>query len=263
MPNTTGSLDYLENSIEKPSFIIQAYGESSIRTGNYRSYDVAINDARLCDESFSLDQQGFTMVKHRSSVDDFHREADVSGQGYAEVDELIRAVTGANRVDVVDHTLRTSAGKQGVRGIATHVHNDYTAKSCRQKLYDHLGEDLADQLLTGRVMQINVWRPINAPVRVAPLALLDGNSLNSDDLVACDIIYPDRRGEIYAVRFNADHRWFYFPEMTADEVILFKGYDSLDDTPSRFTPHTAFHHPETRSDDPPRWSVEIRTIVSF
>ncbi len=263
MANTTGSMDYLENSMEKPSFIMRDYGEPSIRTGNYQSYHVPVFDARLCDESFSLDKQGFTLITQPSAVDDFSCESDVLERGYPEVVDLIQRVTGAKRVDVVDHTIRSSATESGVRGIATHVHNDYTVKSCPQKLRDHLGAELAEPLLQRRVVQINAWRPLFGPVKVAPLALMDGRSLEDDDLVPCDIVYPDRRGEIYAVKYNRTHRWFYFPEMMPDEVFLFKGYDSCHDVPSRISPHTAFHHPESLSSDRPRRSIEIRTIASF
>ena len=42
------------------------------------------------------------------------------------------------------------------------------------------------------------------------------------DLVASDLIYPNRGGETYSVKYNPDHRWHYVPEMTADEALLLK-----------------------------------------
>ncbi|MCZ6741998.1 MAG: CmcJ/NvfI family oxidoreductase, partial [Alphaproteobacteria bacterium] len=56
-------------------------------------------------------------------------------------------------------------------------------------------------------------------------------------------------------------RWYYAPRMTADEVLLIKGWDSLDDGRARFTPHSAFHLSETCENAPARESIEVRTLV--
>jgi hypothetical protein len=115
--------------------------------------------------------------------------------------------------------------------------------------------------LKGRVQVINLWRPIRGPVRDTPLALCDATSVAAGDLVASDLIYPNRSGETYSVKFNQQHRWFYFPEMTADEALLLKCYDSAGDGRSRFAPHTAFVDPTTPASAPPRESIELRTLV--
>jgi len=43
------------------------------------------------------------------------------------------------------------------------------------------------------------------------------------------------------VKYNPNHRWFYFPEMTADEAVLLKCYDSATDGRTRFGPHHRLH----------------------
>jgi hypothetical protein len=98
-------------------------------------------------------------------------------------------------------------------------------------------------------------------LRDRPLALCDAASVAADDLVASDLIYPNRNGETYSVKFNPDHRWFYFSEMAADEALLLKCYDSATDGRARFAPHTAFVDPTTPKDAPPRESIELRTLV--
>ena len=55
--------------------------------------------------------------------------------------------------------------------------------------------------------------------------------------------------------------WYYAPEMTYDEMLLIKGWDSLDDGRARFTPHSAFTLPQQRADAPPRESIEVRTFA--
>ena len=128
---------------------------------------------------------------------------------------------------------------------------------------DILGEEEAARLRASgaRIIQINVWRPIRGPVERSPLALADASSVQQEDLIATDQVFPDRVGEIYNVAHAASQRWYYAPHMTADEVLLIKGWDSLDDGRARFTPHSAFNVPETRQDTLPRESIEVRTFV--
>ena len=128
------------------------------------------------------------------------------------------------------------------------------------RVREHLPDE-AEELLRGRVQVINLWRPIRGPLRDSPLAMADGTTIAPEDLVASDLIYPNRRGETYSVKYNPDHRWFYFPEMTPDEALLLKCYDSATDGRTRFGPHTAFVDPTTPDDAAPRESIEVRTLV--
>ena len=80
---------------------------------------------------------------------------------------------------------------------------------------------------------------VEATRAVAPLALAAAKSVPFDSLVATDQLFADRTGEIYHLAYDARQEWFYAPEMTPEEVILIKGWDSLDDGCARFTPHGA------------------------
>ncbi|WAX80359.1 CmcJ/NvfI family oxidoreductase [Streptomyces sp. KMM 9044] len=60
---------------------------------------------------------------------------------------------------------------------------------------------------------------------------------------------------------SADHRWLYFSGMTADEVILFKGFDS-DSSRATGVMHTAFDDP-TAQGGSPRASIESRFFAFF
>ena len=81
------------------------------------------------------------------------------------------------------------------------------------------------------------------------------------DFVPSDLVYRDRVGESYRVRYNPSHRWFYVPEMRADEAVLIKCYDSAEDGTARFTAHSAFEDPTAPADVLPRDSIELRTLV--
>jgi hypothetical protein len=237
------------------------------RVGNYSSFTVSVRDGRAIAGELSLERQGFALVRHASAVGNFYDDDEVRAVYYPEIERLVAQATGASRVVVFDHTRRADgggdAGARAERAPVRLVHNDYTEKSGPQRVRDLLGDQEAGPLLGRRFAEINVWQPIVGPVRSSPLALADAQSIAPGDLVTCDLVYADRTGEIYHAAYNAAHRWYYFPDMQADEAVLIKGYDSVDDGRARFTPHTAFDDPTTPADAAPRESIESRALVFF
>ena len=93
------------------------------------------------------------------------------------------------------------------------------------------------------------------------MALADASSIAPDELVATDQVFPDRVGEIYHLAHSPTQKWYYAPDMERDEVLLIKGWDSLDDGRALYTPHGAFDLPNTAASAPPRESIEVRTLV--
>jgi hypothetical protein len=178
----------------------------------------------------------------------------------------VKEATGAGSVVVFDHTVRgdSESSRSGTRihEPVSRVHNDYTAASALNRVRDVLPAENAERLLRHRVVEVNVWRPIRGPLRTMPLAVLDARSLGPGDLVACDLIYPDRVGEIYYVAHRPQHAWYYFPDMQRDEALLLKGFDT-DESVTRFGAHAAFRHPDARADALPRESIEARTFAFF
>ena len=227
---------------------------------------VPIFGGRLIAKTFSLDREGFELVRHPTVVRNFYDDEEVKRVYYPAVEAFLKATLKADRVVIFDHTVRKRVqGAPDIRGAgprqpATRVHVDQTATSGANRVREHLGEQ-AEELLKGRVQVINLWRPIRGPLRDTPLAMLDGTTVKEGDLVASDLIYPNRSGETYSVTYSPEHRWFYFPDMTPDEAILLKCYDSATDGRTRFGPHTAFADPTTPADAPPRESIELRTLV--
>ncbi len=205
-------------------------------------------------------------MRHPTSVRNFHDDKEVVSTYYPAVEAFLKATLKADRVFIFDHTVRKRVdGSADIRGAgprqpATRVHVDQTELSGANRVREHLPDE-AEELLKGRVQVINLWRPIRGPLRDAPLAMLDGQTVAPGDLVASDLIYPNRRGETYSVKYNPGHRWFYVPKMTPDEALLLKCYNSAADGRTRFGPHTAFVDPTTPADAPPRESIEVRTLV--
>jgi hypothetical protein len=227
---------------------------------------VAIADARPVLARLSLDGQGFALVRHRSAVEDFYDEAEVKATYYPEAERLLKKSTGADRVHVFDTTVRRripgaeDRAGGGPRQPVPRVHVDHTERSGPQRVRDLLPDE-AGRLLQGRVQVINLWRPIRGPLLDMPLAVCDASTVKPEHLIATDLIYRNRVGEVYSVVYDAGHRWHYVPRMEADEVLLLKCYDSETDGRARFAPHTAFADPTTPPDAPPRESIELRALV--
>lgn len=267
LPFVTAELNYLAPTPGKPrTYAFDPPPGEPKSTALPEPHQVPIFDARLIAGSFSLDREGFALVRHPTRVRDFYDDDEVRAVYYPAAEAFLRATLKADRVVIFDHTVRKRVeGAADLRGAgprqpATRVHVDQTVVSGANRVREHLPDE-AEQLLKGRVQVINLWRPIRGPLRDSPLAMADGTTVAADDLVASDLIYPNRNGETYSVKFNPAHRWFYVPEMTPDEALLLKCYDSAIDGRTRFAPHTAFVDPTTPADAVPRESIELRTLV--
>ena len=265
----SASLNFIHRQEIKPVF------QSAALTGGEmkflfdpEAHTVAISDMREIAETLSVDREGFELLRHTTAVEDLYADNAIEQVYKPEIVALLRHRFGASQVVIFDVTRRSggAAGAQnpdGLRRPASRLHVDYTVKSGPQRTKDILGEDEVARLTAvgARIIQVNVWRPIRGPVERSPLALADASTVQQDDLIATDQIFPDRIGEIYNLAHDPSQRWYYAPRMTTDEILLIKGWDSLDDGRARFTPHSAFNPPQMRNDAPPRASIEVWTFV--
>jgi hypothetical protein len=259
------TLEYYLDTGEQPFTYTGGPGSLDVRTGGGRDpRTVTLHNGRI--ERFTLERNGFRFVDHETKVVDFFDEAEVRGRYYAEMEALVKAETGASRVVVFDHTLRTADDEareqRKIREVVRRVHNDYTEWSGPQRLRDVLPAE-ADALLKRRFAIVQVWRPIRHPVETFPLAICDAQSLSPTDLVISERRYPGRVGQTYAITYNPAHRWCWFPHMRREEALVFKVYDSVKEGVARFTAHTAFDDPTALPNARPRESIEIRTLALF
>jgi hypothetical protein len=67
--------------------------------------------------------------------------------------------------------------------------------------------------------------------------------------------------EVRLCLYEPQHRWYYFNDMQPDEVLIFKGFDSLDPK-SASGAHVAFDNPLAWNPNG-RISVEARYIVLY
>ena len=227
---------------------------------------VRIHNARPLAEAgeISLHRNGFQLVSHRSALNDFSDDSLIRLVYRPEAEALLRGITGAEKVVVFDHTLRDSANgsraNASLREPVRRVHNDQTFISGPRRVRDHLDAEEAERRLQHRFAIINLWRPLGV-VEQFPLALCDARSIAPDDLVPTDLVYRDKTGETYSFLANPQHRWYYFPRLRPDEVLLLKIYDSLEDGTARLTAHTAFEDPGSPSNAAARRSIELRALL--
>ena len=105
---------------------------------------IEIVNARPILSKVSLDEEGFDLVEHRSAVRDFYNDSEVKGVYYAEAEQLLKRLTGADRVHIFDHTVRrrVAGGEDRRSGVprqpVPRVHVDHTVKSGPQRVRDLL-----------------------------------------------------------------------------------------------------------------------------
>jgi hypothetical protein len=261
------TLNYIVNDGTKLFTYTGGPGSLDVRTGGQPDpRRVTLRNGRLAADRFALERDGFRFVRHDTRMRDFFDEAEVRSTYYAEMEALVKAESGARRVVVFDHTLRTADDElresKKIREVVRRVHNDYTEWSGPQRVRDLLPDE-ADELLKRRFAVVQVWRPIRHPVETFPLAIANAKSISGDDLVISERRYPDRVGQTYAITYNPAHEWYWFPRQRREEAIVFKVYDSLKDGRARWTAHTAFEDPTTPPNARPRESIEIRTLAFF
>ena len=270
LDSVKASLNYTalpEQADHKPEFwLYQPEPGTPQHLPRVERHTLAIHDARPLLGRLSLETEGVELVRHETAVEDLYDAEAVRERYYPEMGRLVAELTGAARVVAFDHNVRCATRaeqrRDGAQMPVKSAHNDYTERSAPQRVRDLLGNE-AEALLARRFAVINVWRPIRGPVRDMPLAVCDARSIAPGDLLATDLVYRERTGEVYSLAFNPEHRWLYFPNMARDETMLIKCYDSAADGRARFTAHTAFSDPTRPADAPARESIETRTLAFF
>ena len=261
-----------------------------VNTGRYEAHRVQIRDARPIQDRFNLDNAGFVLAEDKSTVTDFFDNEQVDAIYPDEAVAQVKRLTGADRVIPLGWMVRTSGDlarhrrelvgythKGGVQPPAADAHVDFMPDRA-----EVMGRELYHQHFPGdkpftRFIASSLWRCFSAPPQDWPLALCEGASVAPDEgtpnsLIIVDQI-PDREAMLAEMteeetaitaaifRYNPEHRWWYFSNMTRDEVVLLKFHDS-DRGRAWRVPHTSFHDPSF-PDARPRESIEFRSIAYF
>ena len=262
--------------------------ENPRRWLQYRTYDksrsnmrlephmVAMHNARPIAAGLDLDREGFVLARHQSAVVDLKDLDAVSAIQPEELEALVVSLTGASRAFCIGPQRRLAESVpenerslDATRGLDTFparfVHGDFTDEGVHWS-----AEDLPVRLDDyPRYACFNVWRCITPPPQDIPLAFCAADSIDEGDALEAMAVMdrPELAPHVIralseAYRPNPRHRWFYFADMTADEVVVFKTYES-DPAHGRAVAHTAFTVPDCPPGAQPRQSLEARVIAVF
>jgi hypothetical protein len=191
---------------------------------------------------------------------------------------VVARLTGTDLVIPMGGMLRRSVTTSAsVQPPAAEAHVDFTQRSAEriaQRLY---GRDRPNGPGYRRFIGFSLWRALSAPPQDMPLALCDGASVRDDEgthntkvdvdeiptgaALLAPIEGEENMTAATIFHYSAAHRWWYFPDMTPDEVVLIKLYDS-DHSGAWRCPHTAFRD-TSRPDAHERQSMEFRGIAYF
>ena len=174
--NVEAYINFIVKQAEKPKF------DSSALTGSLpklyfktEKRKVYIKNLRNSKTSNELHSNGFEYHIFPSSVDLSKIEDNIKLYTN-EIETFLKNHTGADEIVVFDYTKRSN-GKRGAlnpdgyRKPADRAHVDYTDKSGPQRAIDVLGKDKYYKVIsTGRIIQLNLWRPLCHIVKSAPIA---------------------------------------------------------------------------------------------
>ena len=281
------------NFISAGSFINRRFVAPGVEhnTGRYETHQVTIRDGRSIQDHFDLHVHGFVLTRHPSAVTDFFDKDQVDRVYPGEVADIVKSLTGATRVVTQGWMIRTSGDlskhqrqavvgythKGGVQPPAGEAHVDFTperAETLARSLYE---KTFPDGKGYSRFIASSLWRCFSPPPQDCPLALCDARSVGAkegltntlfivDQLPSQEVMLGRMPNEDTALAaaifpYNPNHRWWYFSNMTRDEVVLIKFHDS-DRSKALRTPHTAFRD-SSFADARPRESIELRSVAYF
>ncbi len=264
----TSKLQFIKKQKTKP------YYESSAITGlvpklhfKLEKKEVNILSVRNIKKG-KLDKNGYELHKTTTKYDEFNIIKNLNSYK----NELIKFLNkrfNYQHIFIFDLTIRSNRKKgaynlDGQRLPADRAHVDYTLKSGPYRAKEIIGSKLFTESLNEkkRIIQLNAWRPLCNEVKSSPLTFADPSTVQQNDLIATDQIFPNRIGEIYHIAYNKKQKWYWVPNMKKNEILLLKGWDSSDSHKIiKFTPHTSFNLKEQNIKKNPRTSIEARVFL--
>ncbi|CAE7197690.1 BCAT2 [Symbiodinium natans] len=261
---------------------------------------VKVEDARKkqVEEGLSkrdfFDKYGFVLFEHptKMAAEDWLKHSSVAGverkpePGEAspvreiytkELEPLVRELLP----NVADISWPFGALRRGPGGPNTSyglgIHQDYglypadldNTYDKRLGSFEQFMERLKDPSTAG-YMVLNFWRPVlpmKGPVKSFPLALCDPNTVKVEEVLSQETYGFVAGGQVSTcIKFSADHKWYYYPDVTKDEVLVMKQfqYERGVEAPYdriRTVFHSAFKHAEASPTEEPRCSSEYRVPV--
>lgn len=259
MPKTA-IVNYHINTGDRQAFHIDAGGEQGrLLSPELVSTEVTLTDLRASEVSVSFAKNSVEFASNPSQISKFGADENWKPTYDREIKSFLAHRIGARETVVFDHTVRID-DPNVTRKPARNVHSDYSPAGAYQRLRDLLGQEEASEWDAGHFGFVNVWRPVQNMINSSPLGFVQPASVQAEDWITIDLIYPDRVGEIMGLVANHAHEWIYTSQMTPDDVAYFNIYDNHG-LPS--IAHSALDRVEDSTITTPRMSIESRTLVRY
>ena len=266
LPSVETRINYSQN-------IPRAFANVADPSKTYRpleAHTVTMRDGRPIRDQFDLDEQGFVLLDHKSSVSHLRESKDLDRTYHEEMRKVVYDVSGASLVIPYRTYLQVrqsgrapgaAATRSDVNQPAGFVHMDITQKTFLNWVkWVQEDEGIVPQSYS-RVCLYQTWRAVSPPPQDFPLALTDGRSVKPGKYVIMDnfttLEEGDHTVETRLGLYDPDDRWYYFSNMKEDEVLIFKGYDSKFNDNQNIL-HTSFDNTPKYPNASPRESIEAR-----
>ncbi|MBD3728092.1 MAG: hypothetical protein IE933_00100 [Sphingomonadales bacterium] len=239
----------------------------SLDTVVKEAHRVPITDARTLPDAPRLDIDGFELFPMPSAVSDWRDEQQAGSLHPGEIAAFIERIAGCDAVVVTGPPILRWGERSGEAGTRN---NSYAARLVHSDMYfDAAIAQCAEinphpERKVARCAHHNIWRAFSGPPIDVPLTICNAQTVRDEDVIEASANF-DVGGEVVwklpsmNFRFSPRHKWYYFSDMTPDEVLVFKRWDS-DPAKARYVPHTAFTDPSVGPGATPRASVEMRAV---
>lgn len=229
---------------------------------------MTVRDGRNGDDRPALDCEGFELFHWPSVAAQDQPDELIAGETAAiaayraDCLPLVRQATGARDVHVLPELTIGGRGQgRRVTGAAPWAHAPQDRDQADALLHEALAAWQIEPAPFSRFALYQGWRMLGADLPDQPPALCDARSVQDGDMVAIDLRAQGASGRLTGSRHNDAHRWWYFPQAHAQEMILIKAFDS-DGDPARQTLRTVVRDDSVPSQ--PNWaSVETLYLALY
>jgi hypothetical protein len=245
----------------------------------------SICDARQA-KGIALERQGFTLITHKTR---FAKERERDHLRIVYNDEMatfIKSFMDASHVVPSRNGLLLRYGSllvgrkphTGPLDIiddkipASFAHVDYLSDTDTVLAQAAVEAEIDGQkgIHYSRMIIMQTWRALSPPPQDVPLAICDRRTIEEADIsTRTGVLAPENsKGmptpvfHVGGIHFNVHQRWYYYPHMRSDEVLLFTGFDTANPSYSKVA-HAAFDNRAVHPNAEPRVSIEARFYVYY
>ena len=231
---------------------------------------------------------GFELLQHTSAVKDWQQN-EINNVYCAEIAAIAKKMTGCDYTLLNRYFRRstdlTKVSKTGAASVSNNIlpplntiHSDFTddygtwLQQHYQSNKPEIRQDLDNANLTSkqvanakRIVVMQFWRNLGPPTMDMPLALCDARTIEPGQPKIIDIKNHPSGGIIkfIAPEGKKSQLWYAYPDLSCDEVIAIRTFDSALVGQAYWPPHTAFADPMVERGQPYRSSLELRVNCLF